>query len=111
MKYTFVEIAKTKIPIKFGFNSLRKYSARTNTSLNDFNKIAVNMSLDQALQLILCGIEDGYRSAKQECIYNIDTLSDLIDEDHDAISKCMDIFADHMGGNNDKKKGKVKAKK
>lgn len=109
MKYTFVTISDKKIPIKFGFNSLRKYSARTKTSLNDFNKIADNMSLDQALQLILCGIEDGFRSAKQECEYDIDTLSDLIDEDHDAIAKCMEILADHMGSNK-KSKGKVKAK-
>ena len=36
-------------------------------------------------------------------------LSDLIDEDHEAIANCMEILADHMGGNK-KSKGKTKAK-
>ena len=104
MKYTFVEIAGKKHPIKFGFNALRKYGIKTNTSLSDLDKMGNDMSLNNALTLILCGIEDGFRAAKQKCELDIDGLSDLIDEDHDAIARCMEILAEQMGG----KKGKTK---
>ena len=52
MNYTFIEINKEKLPIKFGFNALRKYSSKTNTSLQDLDKLGVDMTLDDALTLI-----------------------------------------------------------
>ena len=84
MNYTFIEINKEKLPIKFGFNALRKYSSKTNTSLQDLDKLGVDMTLDGALNLIYCGIEDGHRAAKQEFKLTIDDLADLIDNDLDA---------------------------
>tara|TARA_R100001163_G_scaffold8617_4_gene8475 strand:+ start:493 stop:819 length:327 start_codon:yes stop_codon:yes gene_type:complete len=108
MNYTFLEINGKKHPIKFGFNALRKYSSKTNTALSDLDKLATNMTLDNALNLIFCGIEDGYRAAKQECKLTIDDLADLIDGDYDSISRAMEILTEQMGGNNEKKQ---KAKK
>lgn len=108
MTYKFLEINDKKYPIKFGFNALRKYSAKTNTSLSDLDKLGANMTLDGALILIYCGIEDGYRAAKQDCNLSIDDLADLIDTDYDAIAKAMTILADQMGGSKGKK---TKAKK
>ena len=72
--YTFVEIGGKKHPIKFGFNALRKYSMKTGTTLAQLNQIGDNMGLNDALVLIHCGIEDGYRAAKQECKLSIDDL-------------------------------------
>ncbi len=72
MNYTFIEIDKKKYPIKFGFNALRKYSTKTNTTLQDLDKLGTDMTLDDALTLIYCGVEDGYRAAKQECKISID---------------------------------------
>tara|TARA_R100000315_G_scaffold22073_1_gene8110 strand:+ start:2345 stop:2680 length:336 start_codon:yes stop_codon:yes gene_type:complete len=107
MKYTFVEINEKKYPVKFGFNALRKYGMKTNTSLQDLDKLGQDMRLNDALTLILCGIEDGYRAAKQKCDLDIDSLSDLIDEDFEAIERCMAVLAEQMGG----KGGKQKANK
>ena len=103
MKYTFVKINEKKFPVKFGFNALRKYSALTNTSLQELDKLGQDMSLDSALTLIFCGIEDGYRAAKQQCKITIDSLADLIDEDFDAIGRCMEVLAEQMGGATGKK--------
>tara|TARA_R110002051_G_scaffold280089_1_gene341635 strand:+ start:8462 stop:8791 length:330 start_codon:yes stop_codon:yes gene_type:complete len=103
MKYTFVKINEKKFPVKFGFNALRKYSALTNTSLQELDKLGQDMSLDSALTLIFCGIEDGYRAAKQQCEITIDSLADLIDEDFDAIGRCMEVLAEQMGGATGKK--------
>tara|TARA_R100001163_G_scaffold3329_2_gene4961 strand:+ start:1823 stop:2149 length:327 start_codon:yes stop_codon:yes gene_type:complete len=108
MNYTFIEINNKKLPIKFGFNALRKYSSKTNTTLQDLDKLGVDMTLNDALVLIYCGIEDGYRAAKQECVISIDDLADLIDGDFDSIGKAMEILTEQMGGNTGKKQ---KAKK
>ena len=108
MTYKFLEINDKKYPIKFGFNALRKYSAKTNTSLSDLDKLGANMTLDGALILIYCGIEDGYRAANQDCNISVDDLADLIDTDYDAIAKAMTILSDQMGGSKGKK---TKAKK
>ncbi len=109
--YTFVEIGEKKYPIKFGFNSLRKYSMKTGTTLAQLNQIGDNMGLNDALVLIHCGIEDGYRAAKQECELSIDDLADAMDGDMEAISRCMEVLAQMMGGNNEKKLKPKKAKK
>ena len=108
MTYEFIQINEKKYPIKFGFNALRKYSAKTSTSLSDLDKLGSNMTLDGALILIYCGIEDGYRAAKQNCELSIDDLSDLIDTDYDAIARAMTILGEQMGGSKGKK---TKAKK
>ena len=108
MNYTFIEINNKKFPIKFGFNALRKYSSKTNTTLQDLDKLGVDTTLNDALVLIYCGIEDGYRAAKQECEISIDDLADLIDGDFDSIGKAMEILTEQMGGNTGKKQ---KAKK
>lgn len=110
MNYTFIEINKIKYPIKFGFNALRKYSSKTKTSLQDLDKLGSDMTLDDALTLIFCGIEDGYRAAKQNCDLNIDDLADLIDTDFNSIGQAMEILAEQMGGNKEKKKETKKNK-
>jgi hypothetical protein len=78
--YTFVELGGEKHPIKFGFNALRKYSMKTGTTLNELNKLGADMNLNDALILIHCGIEDGYRAAKQKCELK---LTDLIEFEWD----------------------------
>ena len=108
MNYTFIEINEKKHPIKFGFAALAKYSKKTNTSLQDLDKLGADMTLDGALTLIYCGIEDGYRAAKQECDLSIDDLADLIDTDYDVITRAMNILTEQMGGSEGKKQ---KAKK
>ena len=59
MNYKMITIGKEDHPIKFGFNALRKYSKMTNTSLADLDKLGQEMTLDNALILMYCGIEDG----------------------------------------------------
>ena len=104
--YNFVEIDGEKYPIRFGMNALRKFGKRTGTTLADLEKLGADMDLENALQLVYAGIEDGYRKAKQKCELNMDSLADLIDNDYDALAKCMSILSQQMGGNKKQKKGK-----
>ena len=108
--YTFVELGGEKYPIKFGFNALRKYSNKTGTTLAQLNNIGENMSLDGALVLIHCGIEDGYRAAKQECKLTVDDLADKMDGDMEGIARCMEVLAEMLGGKGGKKSKPKRAK-
>tara|TARA_R100000234_G_scaffold65319_1_gene39802 strand:- start:152 stop:487 length:336 start_codon:yes stop_codon:yes gene_type:complete len=103
MNYKMITIGKEDHPIKFGFNALRKYSKMTNTSLADLDKMGQEMTLDNALILMYCGIEDGYRAAKQEMKLSVDDLADSIDSDFNAIARCMEILGEMMGQVNEKK--------
>jgi len=103
MNYKMITIGKEDHPIKFGFNALRKYSKMTNTSLADLDKMGQEMTLDNALILMYCGIEDGYRAAKQEMKLSVDDLADSIDSDFNAIARCMEILGEMMGKVNEKK--------
>ena len=40
MKYEILEIGEHKMPIRFGFNALRKYSVMTGATMNDLNKLS-----------------------------------------------------------------------
>ena len=52
--------------IRFGMNALRIYCKRTNTSLQDLDKLGQDISLDDACQLILAGLQDGARVAGKD---------------------------------------------
>jgi hypothetical protein len=110
-KYTFVELGGKKYPIKFGFNALRKYSMKTGTTLSQLNNIGNDMGLNDALVLILCGIEDGHRASKQECNLTIDDLADSMDGDMEGIARCMEVLAEQMGGKSEKKQKPKKARR
>ena len=75
----------------------------TNTSLADLDKLGQEMTLDNALILMYCGIEDGYRASKQEMKLSIDDLADSIDGDFNSIARCMEVLGEMMGQANEKK--------
>jgi len=99
MNYEIVTIANNKFPIFFGFNGLRKYCAITGTSLNKLMTMGQDMTLDQALQLVLVGIEEGCRKSGGDFNLTIDELADMLDTDMTGLSKALEIFGDQMGHN------------
>ena len=115
MNYEIIKIDKTNYPIFFGFNGLRKYCKKTGTSLNKLMTLGQNMTLEEALQLMLVGIEEGCRKANQPFDLTIDDLGDLLDTDTTALTKAMEIFGEQMAHNvevpkDGKKKTKEKVK-
>ena len=91
--FEVIKIADKTFSIKFGMNALRIFCKRTGKNLNDLQTLGQGMSLDEACHLILSGIEDGSRKAGQDFELTVDELSDLLDEDFDALSRAMDIFS------------------
>jgi hypothetical protein len=108
--YKFVDINGKKYPLRFGLNALRKYGQRTNTTLADLGKIGDDISLENSLQLIYAGIEDGYRKAKQKCELTIECLADLIDDDFEAITRCMEVLSSQIGKENQQSEDEKKEK-
>ena len=114
MTYEIIELANKKYPIFFGFNGLRKYCAKTGTSLNKLMSLGQDMTLDEALQLVLVGIEEGCRKSGQEFKLTIDELGDILDEDMNGLATALNVFGSQMGQNIKsvgKKKGKANQKK
>tara|TARA_R110000824_G_scaffold399046_1_gene603835 strand:- start:581 stop:931 length:351 start_codon:yes stop_codon:yes gene_type:complete len=99
MEYELVKIADTTYPIYFGFNGLRKYCAVTGTSLNQLMTLGEDMNLDQALQLVLVGIEEGSRKAGKDFTLTIDDLGDALDTDMGGLTRALEIFGKQMGHN------------
>ena len=108
MKYEFIDLGGEKFPIKFGFAALRHYSNITGTTLADLDKIGNNMTLDDALTLMYCGIKDGHRASKQEFDLDIDDIADLLDGNMHCLEKVFEVLGRQMS---DGTEGKQKAKK
>ena len=114
MNYEIIELGGKDFPIFFGFNGLRKYCGLTGTSLNSLMNLGQDMTLDEALKLVLVGIEEGCRKADQEFNLTIDELGDMLDTDMTGLTRALEIFGNQMGQNvttPGKKKVTAKAKK
>jgi hypothetical protein len=110
MKYELIELGGKNYPIFFGFNGLRKYCGLTGTSLNKLMSLGQDMNLDQALNLVLIGIEEGCRKSGQKMEITIDDLGDMLDTDMSGLTRALEIFGTQMGHNmgNAKKLNKKK---
>ena len=109
MNYEIVKLGKKDLPVYFGFNALRKYCRKTGKSLNDLSTLGNNMSLDDIVELIYHGSEEGHRRAGVDWKMTSDDIADLLDGDTEGMQKCMELFGEHMGSsfNSEKeKKGK-----
>ena len=83
-------------------------------SLNKLMTLGQDMTLDEALQLVLVGIEEGCRKSGQEFKLTIDELGDILDEDMNGLATALNVFGTQMGQNIKsvgKKKVKAKSKK
>ena len=109
MNYELLEIGEHKMPIRFGFNALRKYSLMTGSTMKDLNKLGSGeLTFNDAFSLIYCGMEDGYRAAKKPFTYSIDDITDIFDGNMDCMEKAFEILGRAMGTSEEKK---IKAKK
>lgn len=88
-----IEIAGKSYPIKYGFNALRIFTAQTGISFQEIGNLSEGITLEQAICLMYAGLKDGARVEKAEFTMTIDDISDLLDEDQEALNKCMEVFA------------------
>ena len=108
--YEIVIINGKDYPVRFGMNSLRNFTKATGRSLQDLDKLGEGMSLDDACQLILAGLQDGARVSGKECSLNVDGVADLLDDDFDALNKVLEVFSTQLSAKFEDE-GNVKATK
>ena len=99
MNYEIVKFAGKNYPIFFGFNGLRKYCGMTGTSLNKLMSLGQDMTLDEALKLVLVGIEEGCRKSGEDFELTIDELGDMLDSDMGGLTRALEVFGEQMGQN------------
>ena len=97
MNYEIVTLGKKDLPIYFGFNALRKYCRATGTSLQKLGSLGTEMSLDDIVELIFHGTQEGHRRAGVDFKLDSDAIADLLDGDQKGMSRAMELFAEHMG--------------
>ena len=97
MNYEIVTLGKKDLPIYFGFNALRKYCRATGTSLQKLGSLGTEMSLDDIVELIFHGTQEGHRRAGIDFNLDSDQIADLLDGDQKGMGIAMELFAEHMG--------------
>ena len=112
--YEIVIINGKDYPVRFGMNALRLFCKETNRSLTDLDKLGNDLSLDDACCLIKAGLADGARKAGKEFTLGVEDISDILDEDFDAMQKVLDVFSTQftakMGNEKEEKKTPPKKK-
>ena len=88
-----IEIAGKKYPVKYGFNALRIFTVETGISFQYIGKLGDGITLEQAICLMYAGLKDGARVEKVDFTMSMDDVADLLDQDQEALNKCMEAFA------------------
>ena len=109
--YEIVILNGQDYPIRFGMNALRIYCKRTNRSLQDLDKLGQDMGLDDAIELILAGLQDGARVAGKDFDLTIEGIADILDEDFDALQKCFNVFSEQFSAKFQEKGNEKEEKK
>jgi len=88
----YIDIKGKKMPVKYGFNALRIFTAQTGLTLEQLSILSDSISLDHAIALMYAGLKDGHRAEKMTFVLGIDEVADLLDDDQTALQKCIEIF-------------------
>lgn len=108
MKATPVFINGKDYPVKYGFAALRKFSDITGTTLQELDGLANKMTLTQAIALVYAGLADGARVTKTEFTLSLDEVADLMDDDNEAMTNVLNVFAESFGDTKAKNKSSKK---
>lgn len=99
-----IETNERKLPVRFGFNALREFSRMTGMTLAQLESMGSDMTLDQAITLMFCGLKDGARKEKTQFRYSVDDVADWIDDDEELIEKVFKVFEEQFSSDAEKKK-------
>uniref|UniRef100_UPI00398185C1 hypothetical protein n=1 Tax=Salmonella sp. s60093 TaxID=3159721 RepID=UPI00398185C1 len=87
-----IETNNKRFPVRFGFNALREFSRVTGMPLASLSNLQHDITLDQAITLVWCGLKDGARKDKMPFKMAVDDVADLMDDDATILEKAFEIF-------------------
>ena len=110
MNYEIVKLGKKDLPMYYGFNALRKFCRKTGKSLNDLATLGNDMSLDDVVELIFHGTQEGHRRAGVDFTLTADDIGDACEGDSEGMQRCLELFGEHMGNTFKDQEGKKEKK-
>ena len=92
----YIELKKTKRPVKFGLNTLRIFSKQYEITLTELGNLG-DMTFDALLNLMYLGLSEGAKADGQQFLASVDDVCDWLDESG-KLDEMLTIFADQFGG-------------
>lgn len=100
----YIETNNKRFPVRFGFNALREFSRVTGMPLAALSNLQHDITLDQAITLVWCGLKDGARKDKMPFKMAVDDVADLMDDDASILEKAFEIFGRQFSPEQEEKK-------
>ena len=85
-----------ELPFSFGMAALSNFLESENMGLNDLGDLQNQLSLSRIMRILYYGFADGHRREKIPYSLTVDDIGDLIDDNPNLITECLDIFAKSM---------------
>lgn len=102
-KIKTVEINGDTYPISFGMAALAEFLDLAGLQLSELEKLQSSLSLTNALQLVHIGLVHGGRKSGAPYSGGFIDTCDLMDADDTALAKVLDLFADSLPQDGEKK--------
>lgn len=106
-KYVELQVGEDKHPVSFGMLALSNFCEKQNLTLAEMNaSLGQKLSIQALLDLIHCGLQDGYRKAGKDFQMDIADVADMIDDHPEALAAFMDEIAGNLPQSDTEKKHK-----
>jgi len=105
MLFDLVEIGGEKRPVRFGFNAMAMFGTMTGLKISEIEKISSNMTIQNAISLVYCGLKDGARKAGKPFDHTETDVADWLDERTQALSEILGVFVSSQANTVKKKAG------
>lgn len=94
--YYDVKVKGKAYPCNYGMAALSEFLDAEGLKLSDLSTFGQDMALSTALRLVYIGLKDGARKAKKEFNLSFEDVCDLVDDDQELITRCMEVFVKSM---------------
>jgi hypothetical protein len=85
-----------QLPFSFGMAALSNFLEAEGMGLNDLGDLQNQLSLSRIIRILHFGFADGHRRERVDYQLTVDDIGDLIDENPNLITECLEIFAKSM---------------
>lgn len=91
-----IETNGKELYFSFGMAAMARFTDSEGITIADLAKMYEEMTLMRAIKLVYAGLQDGFRREKVAFSMTFEDVADLLDEDPELLSKCMDVINTSM---------------
>lgn len=93
---TYIEINGVSYPIHFGMASLAAFTEYKGITLVNLTDLATAMNLQDSVVLIRLALLQGARRSGTTFVLSWEELADAFEDDFDAYTRAMELYADSV---------------